>query len=1226
MTRHRKHHWTFRLWVKIRGLLALLIVTAGVAVGLLSLLLPFESLYQSQLEDFLEEQWGLQVDVESIDGSWRGYGPYFDLRQLSLTGKQQIDLDAASLSLNVYQMLLPGGRSGIDLSIKKAELGMIHSAEGASITINDASDEARFTDMLDRILTTGSLRVDELTLNLANEQGEVLLAGLQAGFLLEQDPQQRAFKLSIQNDDTPQSIEIRSVGQRSQSLTKDASWYIQINQFEVSQLNELFTGINWPKGQLDGEIWLSAKAGYISRASASLQWHDEESGLHFSVKNKHQGQQKNWVSWWQFSDVQVGEQRLTDFMLMAEREDDISYLVSEGAIPMALLPPLSSLLPVEHPLNNGALQSISGQAEGLQLSIDHIRGTWLDGQLKFSDLNMAGDGFVLTKLAGEISLAEQQLNVLIDSQNGQLQLSNHFRGTAEWQQLSMQISTDPGDPLKQIKINNVFCQCGDFNLQVWADFHVAEAPHLILNSRIFDADVTQLWKYWPHVVWKPKTIDWLDASLQGGQVENGYVFINGKMVSKAFQTGEADFISRAYVKGNTNQFRPDWPAVRELDAIALFKPDEVKVDVLQASTAGINITTADVDIDSIDSGRLKVHLHASSQRNELLDYLQKSPLSGNLELSKSISLGGQQAVELDFAVSIKNEVNIPFQPRGLITFQEGQFTTEHFALTGIDGTVALEGRQLQIKDLPAILQDAPVTLNGSITTGGTSGTEVDVNMSGVMPVSNMLDKVNYELPIKGASAWDIQIKSEGDRLNMLARSDLAGVGSQLPAPLNKTSDEEKWLTIECYLPCEQSVVKVNYDDQIATSLDPQTGRHHLSQLQFVGQNHPADPNQPYGGYIAELDLDQWLELMTAYEVNSEQSGDLPFDQIDLNIGSLTFMSRVFSDMDLQIRRLASSYEIEVSSEAIKGLVIIDDDLPRKGIVAEFDHLNWIDADAQQTEDPETTANRAVPDIHLWARSFSYADIPLGELRMEMRNVADGIKIDQLNIKSELAEINVSGTWNNSEGEPGSSAFNIVMFSERIADFLGVVGFAAPITNAQTLVEMNARWNGAPSQFNMANIDGELDIKLGQGQVLDQEPGFGRVLGLFNLTNLPRRLILDFRDVLADGLMFSSMEGHFSIQAGVASTEDFLIKASSARIYIEGDVGFADQSYAQTITIRPQIGKTFPTIGAIAGGPVGAAAGFLVQGLFDKQLKNSNEIVYRVTGTWDKPQIELISDE
>jgi len=1227
MTRRKKHHWTFRLWFKIRGFLALLIVPAGVCGGLLSLLLPFESLYQKQLEEFLEEQWGLEVSVGSIDGSWRGYGPYFDLRQLSLTGKQQIDLEAASLSLNVYQMLLPGGRSGIDLSIKKAELGMIHSAEGASITINDASDEARFTDMIDRILTTGSLRVDELTLNLANEAGEVLLAGLKAGFLLEQDPEQRAFKLTIQNDDSPQSIEIRSIGKRSQSLTKDANWYILINQFEVSQLNDLFTGINWPAGQVDGEIWLTAQAGYISRASAKLSWSDPESGLQFQLRNKHQGKQKNWVSWWQFSDVEIEGLTFDDFMLMAERKEQLSHVVSEGIIPMALFKPMIDVLPPETLKDQFRPTELSGQWLDLQASYDHQARRWQQGRLIFSDLGMNTEALSVTALAGEVTLHDQQLNLLLDSQNGQLSVPEKFRGTATWQQLSAQLSTPLTDPWQQWTVNTLFCQCNDFNLQVWADFYLAELPHLILNSRVSEVDVTQLWKYWPHDVWKPKTIDWLDSSLQGGQVEKGFVFIHGNMIDKAFKKGAAEFISRAYVKDNINQFRPDWPVVSELDAVAQFKQDEVLVDVVHAHTAGIEVSRADVDIPSIDEGRLTVNLIASSRDNQLLDYLQQSPMAPNLKLEDNIRVGGRQQVELDFAVSIKSEQDIPFQPEGVITFEDGLFSTEHFELQDINGPVALKGKRLEITGLPASLQSSAVVLNGEIITGTGSGTAVDVLLEGHMQADSLLDKVGQDLPIEGESLWLIHIKSVADGLNMLARSNLAGVNSQLPAPLNKASDEEKWLTIECQLPCEQSQVSLNYDDQITTQLDPDTGQHHLTQLRFISEDHPADPDSSFGGYIDELDLDEWLTLMSAHAIKTEQANELPFTEIDLSIGTLRFMSREFTDMQLQIRRLPSSYEIQVDSETIRGLVTLDDDLARKGIVAQFDHLNWIDSSTDgQPSDEVSQASQAVPDIHLWARDFSYADIPLGELRMEMRNVADGIKVDQLSIRSELAEINASGTWNKADGIRGSSDFNIVMFSERIADFLGNMGFSAPITNAQTLVEINASWDGAPSQFNIATIDGALDIKLGQGQVLDQSPGFGRVLGLFNLTNLPRRLIRDFRDVLADGLMFSSMEGHFNIRSGVASTEDFLIKASSARIYIEGDVGFADQSYAQTITVRPQIGKTFPTIGAIAGGPVGAAAGFLVQGLFDKQLNNSNEIVYRVTGTWDEPQIELIADE
>ncbi len=80
MTKAKKHHPLFKLWIKLRGLLALVIVLAGLVVGLLSLLLPFESLYKERLEQFLEEQWGLQVKVQEINGSWKGYGPYFLLK------------------------------------------------------------------------------------------------------------------------------------------------------------------------------------------------------------------------------------------------------------------------------------------------------------------------------------------------------------------------------------------------------------------------------------------------------------------------------------------------------------------------------------------------------------------------------------------------------------------------------------------------------------------------------------------------------------------------------------------------------------------------------------------------------------------------------------------------------------------------------------------------------------------------------------------------------------------------------------------------------------------------------------------------------------------------------------------------------------------------------------------------------------------------------------------
>ncbi|TDR19325.1 YhdP family protein [Marinicella litoralis] len=1224
MTKTKKHHWLFKLWVKIRGLLALTVVLAGVCVGLLSLLLPFESLYQKQLEQFLEEQWNLEVNIDQIDGSWNGYGPYFQLKNLTLSGKQNIELEAASLSINVYQYLLPGGRTGIDLSINNAELGMIQSADGASITINNQQDEAKFTDMLDRVLTTGSLRVDELVLNIANQEGKVLLAGLKADFLLEQDKTQRAFKLLINSAKDNQNIEVRSLSQRSQSLTRNAQWYIKFHQFEVNQLNELVTDIQFPNGYLDGQLWVTAENGYVSHALGDLNWSNPEQGMSFQLKVKHQGDDKHWLSHWQLDDLSVNGVNHDDFEINVQRNGTISQIKS-GGLPIDLMTQFLLEIKPQNAYYQSLLDQLRGDLSNIELSFDHAAAELQSGFVAFEGLAVKHESFDLAGLSGEVKLTTNQANILLDTGSGHLSAPALYRDTLNWQQLSAQLDVDFASSDRQVRLNNFWCDCEDFDLQLWMHLDLTAVNSVILNSRLNDVDVSMLWKYWPHNVWKEKTLNWLDNSLLKGLVETGFVFVNGDMIPQAFKSGAAAFVSRAYVRNTSNQFRPDWPVVSDLNATALFTHDEVHVSVNQAKTQGIEIAKSQVDIDSLDVGILSVEMTAKAKNNQLLDYLNQSPLSNNIKLSDAITLSGDQQIALNFDISLKSDKKTDFNPQGQINFNQGTFETEHFSLDHINGPVQLDGYDLLIDDLAAELQSAPVKLNGKIATKTATGLSIDVNIAGFLNAEYLLNKVNQILPIEGESFWNIWIKNQQDQLFMTAQSDLSGVSSLLPAPLDKSEGEQKTFSIKCNIPCQESQVEINYNNQIESIINTTEGDYHLTQLKFIDPNAESPSEAPFGGYIKVLDLDQWLALM-AENKTANESQNLPFSEVRVSIEKLLFMSREFTEIDLHIVRQASSYEINVDSQAIKGLVTIADDIGRKGIVAQFDHLNWIDSVQNDNTHSPTSTKSAVPDIHLWAENFSYAGIPLGALRMEMRNVADGIKVEQMSIKSELAEINISGAWNKASGPMGQSNFNVVMFSEKIADFLSNVGFNAPITNAQTLIEMNAIWTGVPSEFDMANIDGELDIKIGQGQVLDQQPGFGRVLGLFNLTNLPRRLLLDFRDVLAEGLLFRSMEGHFVITDGVANTQDFLIKASSAKIHIQGDVGFAEQSYNQTITVRPQIGKTFPTIGAIAGGPVGAAAGFLVQGLFDKQLKNKNEIIYHVTGTWDDPQIELISDE
>src|SRR3546814_18629844 len=75
-------------------------------------------------------------------------------------------------------------------------------------------------------------------------------------------------------------------------------------------------------------------------------------------------------------------------------------------------------------------------------------------------------------------------------------------------------------------------------------------------------------------------------------------------------------------------------------------------------------------------------------------------------------------------------------------------------------------------------------------------------------------------------------------------------------------------------------------------------------------------------------------------------------------------------------------------------------------------------------------------------------------------------------------------------------------------------------------------------------NGRVDLEAEDGQLRAVKPGAGRVLGLLNFYALPRRLLLNFSDVVDEGLGFDHINGHFDLGGGAATTDDLTIKGHS----------------------------------------------------------------------------------
>jgi uncharacterized protein YhdP len=264
----------------------------------------------------------------------------------------------------------------------------------------------------------------------------------------------------------------------------------------------------------------------------------------------------------------------------------------------------------------------------------------------------------------------------------------------------------------------------------------------------------------------------------------------------------------------------------------------------------------------------------------------------------------------------------------------------------------------------------------------------------------------------------------------------------------------------------------------------------------------------------------------------------------------------------------------------------------------------------------------LPALHLYARSFRYSGVELGETRIEAYPTSKGFHFEKVDASSEQLSVQARGDW--SLGETGQrSDFEIHMASESLGDFLQTMDISSAVQGGQTMVDFSAWWPGPPSAFALSRLNGQIEFRVVDGNIADASAGTGRLLGLLSIQALPKRLSLDFRDVFDSGFGFDEAAGTFRMENGTATTDDMLLKSSAANISISGSTNLVDQQYDQLMTVRPGLGNTLPIIGVLAGGPIGAAAGLALQGLLQDSIAEATQVQYSISGPWEDPVFEAV---
>jgi len=488
-------------------------------------------------------------------------------------------------------------------------------------------------------------------------------------------------------------------------------------------------------------------------------------------------------------------------------------------------------------------------------------------------------------------------------------------------------------------------------------------------------------------------------------------------------------------------------------------------------------------------------------------------------------------------------------------------------------------------------------------------------------------------PISGQADWHGVLKMASDparERSLRITSSLAGLELDLPEPLAKPAGLPLPASVDTqWPPSGGAQVRVALGSVLrgALTLDSDASGPRLVRAAVAfGSAEPAYSDTQIvnvGGNIGKLDLAGWLKL--GAPTKSAKPLAKYLSSANLEVAQLDYLGLSFLDVALALSENDGGWRIAVGGPNVVGTI----SLPKAQDPAEpwnlqFEHLKFVDGPqdrgAAAAQNPAADP-RSVPAINFHAAALTWDDRQFGDVRATLTKLDDGISLKQLTVTSPTFSANAKGEWRGKDGGEGRIAGTVT--TTDAGETLKQLGFAAVIEAKTGHLDFDMSWIGAPTAESLSSAEGHVQVALDKGQVVGLKPGAGRVLGLASVTELPRRLALDFSDLTDKGFAFDTIRGDFDLRDGSAYTDNVLVRGPAAEIGLIGRVGLKTKDYDQTAVVTGSVGSSPLPLAAFAAGPVIGGAVLLFTQVFKQPLKGLVRGYYRITGSWDNPTVERI---
>ena len=484
----------------------------------------------------------------------------------------------------------------------------------------------------------------------------------------------------------------------------------------------------------------------------------------------------------------------------------------------------------------------------------------------------------------------------------------------------------------------------------------------------------------------------------------------------------------------------------------------------------------------------------------------------------------------------------------------------------------------------------------------------------------------------GNISWEADYKFANNENSIVVNSALDGIELDFPSPLNKIANDAWPLKVSVHT-TDQTKRKIEFQmDPLVSGVLHATlhGNSWKVDRGSIGiPNRNPDDHDSQGVHVnmvlPELDYEAWSQVLR--KEPRKEGGRIAenLQTINVRLGSLVLGgTRRFSDVELAVRKMQDHWFIDISSDEVIGSAEFRDQqfLPEN----EFSILTVdlkkckippAEVDPSDLRDP---SSQNTTKIEFSCEDTQYGELQLGRSTIVAEPFEKGWKITKANFdNNEFASVNIEA---NGEISPDSCRFAFTLTSENFGKAMASFGYQDIFNSGAATIKGNLQWDGSISRWSAGKSSGNLNVSIDDGN-LTYEPGLGsRVVGLLNYDSLFKRLTLDFGDLFASGFTFDKIRGKVTLESGVFGLEEecCYISGTSADIFFYGSTNWTTRNHNLLMDIQPHFDKGIPTLATILISPVAGIVAYLAL----KSAGNENpKINYRIAGTWDEPDIQLI---